>query len=138
MGYVLLILILIVLLAVLLPAIIRGAALLSRDRREAERRAQHLLTEMLTPEELVELNQKGYLRVPSPKRDTRVYHIPQHQGMVSVYEGGTLAERLCVGATSYIPEGDVVLMHKLMIEGDEDEYLRVANHFPPRPYSFQV
>jgi hypothetical protein len=138
LGYVLLLLVLVVLLAVLLPVVIRGAASLSRSRREAERRAQHLLSEMLSSEELTELSQKGYLRVRSPSRENRVYHVPQHQGMVSVYEAGALSERLCVGATSYIPEGDTVLMHKLMIEGDEEEYLRVANHFPPRPYSFQV
>ncbi len=30
-----------------------------------------------------------------------------------------------------LPDGDVVVMHKLMIEANEEEYLQKANHFAP-------
>ncbi len=35
--------------------------------------------------------------------------------------------RLCVGQVERAPGADVVLMHKLMFEGDEQECLRIAN-----------
>jgi hypothetical protein len=38
---------------------------------------------------------------------------------------------LCLQPVEPLPEGDVVLMHKLMIEANEQEYLRTANHFVP-------
>lgn len=105
---------------------------------EAERRAENLLQQVLSLDENHELEQRGYLEVPSPSREGRVYRVPRGRGMVSVYEGGRAVMSLCVQPVEWIPGADVVLMHKLMIEANEDEYLRVANHFPPRPYSFQV
>ena len=46
-------------------------------------------------------------------------------------ERGVVKERLCVQPTSNtLPEADVVLMHKLLIEADERMYLSTANHFP--------
>ena len=33
--------------------------------------------------------------------------------------------------TRWVPDGDLVLMHKLMIEANEAEYLRTANFFKP-------
>ncbi len=116
----------------------RGAVLLVRSRREAEARAACLLAEILPVEDLRHLNERGYIVVRSPSRANRVYHVPRRQGMVSVYDGGILAERLCVGSTTRIPDGDAVLLHKLMIEGSEEEYLNLANHFSPRPYTFPV
>jgi hypothetical protein len=137
-GYLVLALVLLLVFVLILPSILRALSLLSRHRREAERRAQAMLAEMLSADEYEQLRQNGYLRVPSRSYGNRVYHVPEHSGMVAVFEDGSLKERLCVGATGFIPEGDTVLLHKLMIEGDEDEYLRVANHFPPRPYTFQM
>ena len=40
------------------------------------------------------------------------------------------------GYVGLIPDGDAVLMHKLMIEGNEEEYLRIANRFEPTLYGF--
>jgi len=37
--------------------------------------------------------------------------------------------RLCVGPVDPLPDADVVLIHKLMIEANEDEYLKAANVF---------
>jgi hypothetical protein len=54
---------------------------------------------------------------------------------VAVHEGGAEVESLCVAPAERLPAGDVVLAHKLMIEGDEPEYLRRANHFRRWPCS---
>ncbi len=130
--------VIVVLVVMVYPDVLALVLHLARQKREAEERAAQLLAEILTPAELAHLCERGYLVVPSPGRPNRVYHVPRQAGMVSVYEGGTLTERLCVGATTKIPDGDVVVLHKLMIEGNEEEYLQLANHFSPRPYTFPM
>jgi hypothetical protein len=106
------------------------------DWREAQERAEALLRELLTEDEYRQLNRRGYLEVPSPSRSRRTYRVPRHQGQVKVYEGGVPIMALCVQSVEPIPDGDAVLMHKLMIEGNEDEYLRIANRFEPTLYGF--
>ncbi len=105
--------------------------------RDAEERAEKVMLEVLSPLELQQLSQRGYLEVPSRRYADRVYRVPRHPGLVGVYEKGVLVNRLCVGAVEPIPTGDAVVLHKLMIEGDEEEYLRLANPIrPPYPYLF--
>ena len=73
----------------------------------------------------------GFLEIPSPTRPDRVYRIPRGPGQVLVEERGRVMERLCLQPeVAGLPEADVVLMHKLLIEADEDRYLATANHFP--------
>lgn len=97
----------------------------------SERRAETLLYESLTPPEYSQLVYTGYLEIPSPTKLMRVYRIPRGPGQVLVVEGNRVIERLCVQpAASGLPEADVVLMHKLLIEADEETYLKTANHFP--------
>ncbi len=104
--------------------------------REAQERAEALLRELLTVEEQRQLNRQGYLEVQSPSRPRRVYRVPRHQGQVKVYEGGVPVMALCVQSVEPIPDGDAVIMHKLMIEGNEAAYLRTANRFEPTLYGF--
>jgi hypothetical protein len=101
------------------------------DRGAAEARATALLEDLLTEDERRHLERDGYLGVSSPSRPGRTYRVPRHRGQVRVYEGRALVMTLCVGPVGWLPDGDLVLLHKLMIEGDEAEYLRVANHFTP-------
>jgi hypothetical protein len=106
------------------------------DWREANERAEALLRSLLSEDEYRQLNRRGYLEVPSPSRSRRVYRVPRHQGQVKVYEGGVPIMALCVQSVEPIPDGDAVLMHKLMIEGNEEDYLRIANRFEPTLYGF--
>lgn len=97
----------------------------------AERRAESLLRDTLSQREYTQLCYNGYLEVPSPGRTERTYRVPRGPGQVLVLDGGRVTERLCVQpAMGGLPEADVVLMHKLLIEADEDTYLQTANHFP--------
>ncbi len=97
----------------------------------AERRAETLLRDMLSQEEYHHLLTTGFLAIPSPTRPDRVYRIPRGPGQVLVEERGRVMERLCLQPEiAGLPEADVVLMHKLLIEADEDRYLATANHFP--------
>lgn len=98
---------------------------------EAERRAEALLQEVLPEDQNRDLEAHGYLEVPSPSKTNRVYRVPRGRGMVSVYEDGRAIMSLCVQPVEWVPGADVVLMHKLMIEGNEEDYLRIANQFEP-------
>jgi hypothetical protein len=126
----------IVALLVLLALALELAIRFYMDRRsrhieaaEAQVRAEALLRELLSDAEYAQLEQCGFLEVRSPSRPTRTYLVPRRPGRVAVHEDGTEIESLCVGPTERLPPGDIVLAHKLMIEADEPEYLRRANHF---------
>jgi hypothetical protein len=106
------------------------------DWREAQERAEQLLRDVLSEDEYRQLNRRGYLEVESRTRPRRVYRIPRHQGQVKVYEGGVPIMALCVQPVDPLPDGDVVMMHKLWIEANEEEYLRIANRFEPTLYGF--
>ena len=98
---------------------------------EAEARAVQLQKDVLSKEECRELAERGYLDVPSPGVAGRTYRVPAGSGWVEVYESGSLQMRLCVEPERPLPTGDLVIMHKLMIEGNEDHYLRTANVVRP-------
>lgn len=97
--------------------------------QKAGQRAEALLAEILGDGEYRELERLGYLEVRSPSRPGRVYRVPRSRDQVRVYESGRATMRLCVGPVERVPDADVVLMHKLMIEGDEQQYLRIANRW---------
>ena len=96
----------------------------------ADHKAETLLRNSLTREEYRSLRTHAYIEVASPSYARRVYRIPRGPGQVAVYEGGHVTERLCLQPLESLPEADVVLMHKLLIEADEPRYLATANHFP--------
>jgi hypothetical protein len=100
-----------------------------RSRIASEQRAEVLLRDVLTSGQFHQLRRRGFIDVQSPSRANRTYRIPRSRDQVRVYEDGRLIERLCVQAVEPVPTGDVVLIHKLMIESSEEEYLRIANHF---------
>lgn len=120
----------------ILAAQTMGGGSRRNDWRLAQERAEQLLQDMLTEDEYRQLNRRGYLEVASPSRSRRTYRIPRHQGQVKVCEEGVPVMALCVQSVEPIPDGDAVLMHKLMIEGNEEEYLRIANRFEPTLYGF--
>ena len=97
-----------------------------REMQEAQARAEALLRDSLTEAEYQYLRTKGHLEVRSHCRPGRLYHVPAHGGRVRVFEQGRFCGELCVGPVVHLPTPDIVLSHKLMIEGSEEEYLRKA------------
>lgn len=93
----------------------------------AEHKARELLKMTLKPEEYRLLEERGFLEVKSPSKPDRVYRIPYGPGRVIVYDEGRFTMSLCIQPTTWLPCGDIVLMHKLHIEGNEDTYLSTAN-----------
>jgi len=95
----------------------------------AERRAVDLLRDILTPEQFHQLTWRGYLEIPSPTEPHRVYRVPRSKGYVQVIENGRAVMRLCLQPVESLPDADVVVLHKLMIEGNEKTYLEKANKY---------
>ena len=57
--------------------------------------------------------------------------IPWSAGRVCLLDNGQEGAELCLQSTEPLPDSDLVILHKLMIEGNEHEYLTRANHFAP-------
>jgi len=101
----------------------------------AKKRAEQLLRNSITGEQYKQLVSQGYLEIPSRLYPGYLYRIPRTQQRVAIYENSQspavpysrkLAE-LCVLSCDQVPDADMVLAHKLMIEADEQTYLSIAN-----------
>ncbi len=98
-----------------------------RRSREAEESAKMLLRDLLSPGEQQQLARFGYLVVGSPSVANREYRIPAAGGYVHGYESGKAVMKICLQPVERLPAPNVLLIHKLMIEGDEEGYLHQAN-----------
>ena len=101
-------------------------------------RAEALLREILNEREYQQVRKRGYVDIISPSNAQRIYRIPRFLGRVCVYEDGQVVRELCIQPVEPVPSADVIAMHKLMIQGDEEHYLAQANQFsaliPCQPY----
>jgi hypothetical protein len=88
-----------------------------------------LLRDILTPRELRQLFWRNYIEIPSKLKPQRVYRVPRTNSYVQVRENGHTVMWLCLQPVEQLPDDDVVVMHKLMIEGQEEVYLQTANKF---------
>jgi hypothetical protein len=121
-----------VLAGIIVTMVLLGTFLLSRWKRSgAERRAGELLGAILTAEQSSQLSWQGYVDIPSPSRPQRVYRVPQDSGRVQVREMGQLKMWLCLQPLEWVPDADLVVIHKLMIEADEASYLQQARQTVP-------
>ena len=98
---------------------------------DANRQATELLRSVLTRQQYRHLVQYGYLDIPSPRDPGCVYRVPRVQGLVGVIEQGRRKASLCLQPVEWVPDADMVVMHKLMIEADEETYLQTANKLIP-------
>jgi hypothetical protein len=98
---------------------------------EVNRRANELLHSVLTREQYRQLIRRGYLDVPSLRDPGCIYRVPRSQGLVRVIEQGRHRASLCLQPVEWVPDADMVVMHKLMIEADEETYLQTANKLTP-------
>jgi hypothetical protein len=120
---------------VLLPFLIVWLRAHRQGHRQANSRAEKLLRDSLPRPQYQQLERLGYLDLPSQLDPGRTYRIPRLRGRVQVYEsyllGSTLLRRktaeLCVIACEPVPDADLILAHKWMIEADEVRYLSTAN-----------
>lgn len=94
---------------------------------KADQRAGELLRAILTPEEYRQLIRQGYIDITSPGDPGRVYRVPRFAGRVQVREKGRATMWLCLQPLGWVPDADIVVIHKLMIEANEEAYLQTAN-----------
>ncbi len=113
----------------------------SKRIQDTTARANQLLKESIGDTAYKSLSKRGFIEVQSPNEPTRHYHVPKSPTMrISMYERDRFRASLCVDPIDSLPAGDRILLHKLMIEGNEQEYLRTANWFHrngsemPNPY----
>jgi hypothetical protein len=95
------------------------------------RRAEELQRTVLSQEEYRQLMSRAYVDIKSPRDHTRIYRVPLNPGLVEVIEHGRRTASLCLHPLESVPSADLVVIHKLMIEADEETYLQTANRFPP-------
>lgn len=113
-----------------------------RARDEAFKRALGLFVSCLTDEERTDYEKKGCIHVRGSRgRRYRIHcrgmGIETRDefglGNVDVLDGGQVSGRLCAHPNG-IPEPDMWLAQKLILEHDEDEFVRTANvHWGQRP-----
>lgn len=105
------------------------------ERAKARERAEKLLFENLTPRQAEELRAKGYFTVMGPPRREGQYQYRVRRGrsgnVTRHDQAGTPIERLCIHPVENVPDADTMLAQKLMIENEEELFLRIANHSRP-------
>jgi hypothetical protein len=94
-------------------------------------RAHELMKGVLDEHEYHQVMTKGFLDIHSPNKEGRIYRVRRCGGTVAMFEHGFQVLELCVQPAEPLPRGDVVLLHKLMIQGNETEYLATARRYPP-------
>jgi hypothetical protein len=100
-----------------------------QERSEAARtRAHALLLSHLTPAQRQTFEANKWFVVEGGRSKTR-YRIRSHAcaGNIELLDGEQVTHRLCGHCDHTIPLGDQLLAQKLMLELDEDEFLKLAN-----------
>lgn len=106
---------------------------LEAEEAEAKKRAEKLLTEHLSPPQREQLAAKGHfeLDVISRNGERRRYQIRRGwSGNVKQVcpSSGRILRSLCIHPRETVPVADNMLAQKLLLEANEEEFLRVANH----------
>ncbi len=117
-----------VLVAVVVLAVVGYVARVFLSGMRAERRAEAVVRDLLTADEFSLLRQQGFLDVLSSGTPGRVYRIPARPGTVTVMDGNEVTMRMCLVPGEAIPATEWVVVHKLLLEAAEDDYLQLANH----------
>ena len=95
--------------------------------RQARRRADQLVREVLSADEYAQLRQEGFLELRSRARPGRTYRIPAGGSPVAALEPDGRVVYLCLQPAEPIPRPEVVVAQKLLLEAAEDDYWRRAN-----------
>lgn len=98
------------------------------DWRAAEARARALLYELLPPDQARRVLARGYLDLPSPRHPRRRYRIFRGARPTQLFEDGRLVAGICLVPRHYLPPTDGLILEKLLIEADEEAYLRQGNY----------
>jgi hypothetical protein len=98
-----------------------------RRRHIANRRAQALVRHVLSEDEQTQLRREGFLEVRSQEVSGRTYRIPRRGSPVAVLEPDGHVKYLCLQPETPVAGPELVVVHKLLLEGAEDDYWQKAN-----------
>ena len=106
----------------------RGLARI-REVETAELRAEGLLQEHLTERQKYDLSTKGYFDVVNfkSKRHYRIRRGRAQNVFLLDGPGGREVKRLCCHPNERVPDADTMLAQKLLIEFNEELFLKTAN-----------
>lgn len=96
--------------------------------KRASERARELLYELLDEEQQAEFESKRYFHVETADGRRR-YRIVKGNGVREVKDD-RVTSYLCIHPEKYLPDEDVMVAQKLMIETDEEAFLEIANATP--------
>jgi hypothetical protein len=102
------------------------------ERNGAEKRAEQLLLDWLSPAQRQQYGEHGSFEVTGQHTRKR-YRIRRGvaQNIDELAEDGQPVQTMCfMPKLSYVTTGDVMLAQKIGLEADEDRVLEVANFFP--------
>ena len=97
-----------------------------REEAEAAVRAEKLLTENLTEEQLSAYREKKIIPIATARGRYHIYR-GRAGNVYRVDENGKQLERYCIHPTEFIPTEDVMLAQLLWLRWCEDDFLKVAN-----------
>jgi hypothetical protein len=109
-----------------------------RQKKEAEakQRAEALLRSCLTPQQQEELDRLNHFHLLVGDRRYRIKR-GRSRNIELLDESGRPIKKLCAHPGEYVPDADTMLAQKLMLETDEEAFLKLANHtpvhYPPEP-----
>lgn len=115
------------------PRVPDRGTLRMQEIETARSRAEDLLREHLSERQKLDLSQKGYFEVcavnfkEGSRRYYRIYR--GRAGNVFLLDGpqGQKVKKLCCHPLERVPDADTMLAQKLMIEMNEDLFLKTAN-----------
>jgi hypothetical protein len=104
------------------------SAAIAQARIAAAARAKALLEENLSAAQRDELAKARYFTVHShdAQREYRITH--GRAGNVLLFKDGRAVKKFCIHPAIACPDEDTMLAQKLLLETDEKEFLRIANH----------
>jgi hypothetical protein len=98
-----------------------------RRQHIANRRAEELARRLLSPSEWLQLRREGFLEVRSQAVTGRTYRIPRRGSPVAVLEPDGRVKYLCLLPETPVADPELVVVHKLLLEGAERDYWEKAN-----------
>lgn len=103
------------------------------ERKMARERAAQLLQEALSERQRLEMAEKGFFSLTvhdSKTKEQRHYRIRKGRSgnVEQIDANGNRLKGFCIHPIMACPDEDTMLAQKLMLETQEDEFLRVANH----------
>jgi hypothetical protein len=95
--------------------------------RRATRHAEDLVRHVLSDREYAQLRREGFIEVRSRRVPGRAYRIPAGGSPVAALEPDGRLVYLCLQPALPVPRPELLIIQKLLLEGDEDEFWQRAN-----------